>query len=263
MMTNTQMEPTLLARSRVPAGAAQLPLRSATEEMMRSSIAILGEYSSTFEPHICTDMAIGHSNTALGLDVAAAWVSTDDIDASLFGKYSGIWIAPGSPYKNMARTLEAIQHARENGVPCFGTCGGFQHMIIEYAHNVLEFRDAQHAEYDPYASALFISELVCSLAGREIHLQLVPGSRAASIYGGTTAVERYYCNFGVHPDRVTILRSGPLQIVGSDTEGEVRVVELPGHPFFVGTLYVPQARSTPTTPHPLVSAFLRSVVAHT
>lgn len=58
-------------------------------------------------------MAIGHSNSALGLDIATAWLSTDDIDASLFGKYGGIWIAPGSPYKNMTRTLEAIQHARE------------------------------------------------------------------------------------------------------------------------------------------------------
>jgi len=230
--------------------------------MMRPSIAILGEYSPTFEPHLCTDMAIGHSNNAAGLDSAAAWVSTDNIDASLFEKYSGIWIAPGSPYKNMASTLEAIQHARENGVPCFGTCGGFQHMIIEYARNVLGFRDAQHAEYDPYASNLFISQLACSLAGREMHLQLVPGSRAASLYGGTTAVERYYCNFGVHPDRVAILRSGPLQIVGSDAEDEVRIMELPGHPFFMGTLYVPQARSTPATPHPLVSAFLRSVAAH-
>ena len=81
----------------------------------------------------------------------------------------------------------------------------------------------------------------------------------AAIYGATTVVERYYCNFGVHPDRVGLLRSGPLRIVGSDAEGEIRVVELPGHPFFVGTLYVPQTRSTPTTPHPLVSAFLRAV----
>lgn len=230
---------------------------------MRPSIAILGEYLPTFEPHICTDSAIAHVNTVLGLDVAAKWVSTGDIDLSLFERHSGIWIAPGSPYKNMAKTLTAIRHARENGVPCLGTCGGFQHMIIEYARNVLGFRDAQHAEYDPYASNLFISELACSLAGREMHLQLVPKSMVASIYGTTSAVEYYYCNFGVHPGRVPILRSGPLQIVGSDAEGEIRVVELPGHPFFVGTLYVPQARSTPSTPHPLISAFVRSVVRST
>jgi CTP synthase (UTP-ammonia lyase) len=136
-----------------------------------------------------------------------------------------------------------------------------QHLIIEYARNVLGFRDAAHAEYDPYASTLFISALTCSLAGREMALRLVPGSQVAKIYGATTAVERYYCNFGVHPDRVGVLASGPLQIVGSDAEGEVRVVELPGHPFFIGTLFVPQTGSTPERPHPLVSAFLTAVAA--
>jgi CTP synthase (UTP-ammonia lyase) len=81
----------------------------------------------------------------------------------------------------------------------------------------------------------------------------------ARAYGSLRAVERYYCNFGVHPDRVALLGSRALQVVGSDAEGEVRVVELPGHPFFVGTLYVPQARSAPGAPHPLVTAFLRTV----
>ena len=74
----------------------------------------------------------------------------------------------------------------------------------------------------------------------------------------TDITEQYYCNFGVNPDYVGTLRSGALQIVGSDDEGEVRVVELAGHPFFVGTLFVPQHRSTPSEPHPLVSAFVEA-----
>lgn len=227
--------------------------------MPRPSIAILGEYSAAFPPHPATDAAIADSNAALGLDVAAEWVSTDELDPSVFRRHGGIWVAPGSPYKNMTKTLDAIRRAREHGVPCFGTCGGMQHIVIEYARNVLGFRDAQHAEYDPYASELFVSALACSLAGREMQLRLVAGSQVAKIYGATTALEQYYCNFGVHPDRVAVLASGPLEVVGSDAEGEVRVVELPGHPFFIGTLFVPQARSTPAAPHPLVSAFLRAV----
>jgi CTP synthase (UTP-ammonia lyase) len=192
----------------------------------------------------------------------ATWVSTGDLDQSLFEAHDGIWVAPGSPYQDLAKTVAAIRYSREHSVPCFGTCGGMQHLIIEYARNVLGFQDAQHAEYDPCASLLFVSELACSLAGREMQLRLVPGSQVAAIYGETSVVERYYCNFGVHPDRVAALAAGPLRIVGSDAEGAVRVVELPGHPFFIGTLYVPQARSTPNAPHPLVSAFLRAVVAH-
>jgi CTP synthase (UTP-ammonia lyase) len=227
-----------------------------------ASVAILGEYTPTFEPHAATNAAISHSATKLEVNVQATWVSTCDLDASLFEIHDGIWVAPGSPYKDLAKTVAAIRYAREHNVPCFGTCGGMQHIIIEYARNVLGFQDAQHAEYDPYASLLFVSELACSLAGREMQLWLQPGSQVAAIYGTSTVVERYYCNFGVHPDRVAALGAGPLHIVGSDAEGAVRVVELPGHPFFIGALYVPQSRSTSDAPHPLVSAFLRAAVAH-
>ena len=100
---------------------------------------------------------------------------------------------------------------------------------------------------------------MCSLVGREMSLTFAPGSQVAGIYGSLSATEEYYCNFGVNPGKVELLKSGPLRITGSDAEGEVRVIELPGHPFFLGTLFVPQARSAPAQPHPLVSAFLRAV----
>lgn len=224
--------------------------------MKRTRIALLGEYAPTFPPHAATDAAIAHSSAAANLHVAAEWISTADIPADFFARFDGVWIAPGSPYKDMEKTLRVIRHCREQRVPCFGTCGGFQHMVIEYARNVLGFADAQHAEYDPYASRLFISRLACSLAGREMKLTFTPGSQVAGIYGAADARERYYCNFGVAPEAAELLKSGGLCVVGSDAAGAVRVIELPGHPFFIGTLFVPQARSTPQQPHPLVTAFL-------
>ena len=226
---------------------------------MKRSIAIIGEYSPTFAPHISTGAAIEHSRSASGIDVDGIWVSTEEIDKTLFERFSGIWVAPGSPYKNLDKTLWAIREAREKGIPCLGTCGGFQHIIIEYARNVLGFKDAQHAEYDPYASSLFISQLACSLAGQKMQLTFLPGSQIAAIYHATLATEEYYCNFGVNPAHLADLKSGPLKITGSDSEGEVRVVELPEHPFFLGTLFVPQTCSTRENPHPLVTAFLKAV----
>ncbi len=110
------------------------------------------------------------------------------------------------------------------------------------------------------ASQLFISQLACSLAGREMQLCFAPESRVATIYGALSATEHYYCNFGVNPDRIRELQRGPLTVSGSDIEGEVRVIEYPRHPFFIGALFVPQARSTPETPHPLVTAFLGAVI---
>jgi CTP synthase (UTP-ammonia lyase) len=226
---------------------------------MKRQLAILGEFTPGFAPHASTNAAIAHSCAAGRLDVSAEWVSTSAIDERLFDRFHGIWVAPGSPYKDMTKTLWAIRVAREKGVPCFGTCGGFQHIILEYARSVLGFADAQHAEYDPYASRLFISRLACSLVGREMELCFQPDSLVARIYGVMQTRERYYCNFGVAPDAVELLKRGPLRVVGSDAEGEVRVIELPGHPFFIGTLFVPQALSTPEKPHPLVTAFLESV----
>jgi CTP synthase (UTP-ammonia lyase) len=225
------------------------------------TIAILGEYDPAFPPHAATDAALEHSRRALGADLDAVWVSTGRIDPALFERCSAIWVAPGSPYKDLEKTLWAIRHARKQGVPCLGTCGGFQHMVLEYARNALGFRDAQHGEYDPDASMLFISELTCALAGKEMKLTFTPGSAVAGIYGALTARERYYCNFGINPDCADILREGPLRFTGTDASGEIRVLELPGHPFFMGTLYVPQARSTPAQPHPLVTAFLKAALS--
>lgn len=223
-------------------------------------VALLAEYTPTFPPYVATTEALKHSSAALGAEVAATWLSTAEIPDTLFDDFDGIWVAPGSPYKSMERTLVAIRYAWEHGIPCFGTCGGFQHMLLEYARNVLGFQDAQHAEYDPYVSNLFVSQLACSLVGRCMELRFVPGSRVAAIYGAESAEEEYYCNFGVNPDKVPFLRQGALQISGSDAEGEIRVVELRDHPFFLGTLFVPQLRSNPAKPHPLATAFVQAVV---
>ena len=224
-------------------------------------IAVLGEFTPENPTHTATNAALRHASDRAGVEVAIAWLRTDTLDDALFDHFAGILVAPGSPYADMEKTLAAIRFARENKVPCFGTCGGFQHMVIEYARNVLGVGTAQHAEYDPSAADAFITPLACSLRGRSMTLALAPDSQVATLYGSTGATEQYYCGFGVEPSRVALLKSGALKVSASDSEGEVRVIELPGHPYFVGTLYVPQVRSLPGRPHPLVSGFVRACVA--
>ncbi len=72
--------------------------------------------------------------------------------------------------------------------------------------------------------------------------------------------EKYYCNFGVNPEYIHSIQSGPIRIVGSDNEGEIRIIEYTGHPFFIGTLFVPQTLSTEKNPHPLVTGFLQAII---
>ena len=224
-----------------------------------NNIAIVGEFNPGCETHIATNKAIEHSGKSLAIDVNYQWISTIDIDESIFTHFTGIWVAPGSPYKNMERTLWVIKNARERLIPCFGTCGGFQHIILEYARNVLEFADAHHAEYNPYASNLFISELACSLAGQKMTINFTPDSQVAKIYNSPSTIESYYCNFAINPDKVKFLKTGYLQITGIDNNNEPRIVEIFNHPFFIATLFVPQTRSTAENPHPLISAFIASV----
>jgi len=92
-----------------------------------------------------------------------------------------------------------------------------------------------------------------------MELKFESGSLVGDIYGSMSAREEYYCNFGVDPGKIGLLANSGLRISGSDNEGEVRVIELTDHPFYLGTLFVPQTRSTEEQPHPLVTAFVEAV----
>ncbi|MDZ4262056.1 MAG: gamma-glutamyl-gamma-aminobutyrate hydrolase family protein [Pseudomonadota bacterium] len=221
--------------------------------------AIIGEFSPEYEPHLATNSAIEHSLTKLGTKIDHEWVASNDITSETFTQYQGFWIAPGSPYKNMQNVLTIIKHARENNIPLLGTCGGFQHMIIDLAHNMLSFFDAEHGEYSPAGAHLFISRLASSLEGRELPITLAPKSQLARIYATTTTDERYCCNYGVNPAYAEIIKASQMKVVAADAEGEIRAIEHPSHPFFIGTLFVPQMHSTAAQPHPLVTAFMEAV----
>lgn len=223
-------------------------------------LAVIGEYDSGFEPHAQTDSAIRHSASAIGVDVDQQWLSTSDDRVTELHSYDAIWFAPGSPYLDLTRTLAAVRFAREQRVPTLGTCGGFQHMVIEFARNVVGLEDAQHAEYDPYASRLIVNRLACSLVGREMEIRLKCDSSTAQAYGADSVSEKYYCNFGVNPDFLGQLEAAGFAVVGTDADGECRVMEVPSHPFFVGTLFVPQAKSRPGESHPLIDAFVRAAL---
>jgi len=227
------------------------------------SIGVIGDFDPAFPPHVATDAAIGHSAQSLGATARVRWLATDMLaEAELTDILvdDAYWCAPGSPYKSLEGALRAIRFAREGDAPFLGTCGGFQHVVLEYASNVLGFKDAQHAEYDPYASDLFVTELSCSLAGQRMDVQLAPGSRVAGFYGRDETEEEYYCNFGLNPEHQGLLHEGGLRVAGTDQDGEARVLELPDRRFFVATLFVPQLRSSADAPHPLITAYLRTAI---
>ncbi|HEY8284515.1 MAG TPA: CTP synthase [Chloroflexota bacterium] len=224
-------------------------------------IGLIGDYQPACDIHQATEAAPRHAATRLGLPLELAWLPTASLDPvpdDVLGTYDALWCAPGSPYQSMSGALNAIRWAREHEVPCLGTCAGFQHMVIEYARNVLLISDAQHAEYGVTTGLLVITPLSCSLVGQTLEIRVDPEARVGHIYQQGQIQEQYYCTFGLDRAFQALLHDAGLRVVGVDQEGDARIIELPDHPFFVGTLFVPQRRSTMERPHPLIVAYVEA-----
>ena len=132
---------------------------------------------------------------------------------------------------------------------------------MEYARNVLGIADAEHEESSPRSSTLVISKLTCSLVGKTQKIAITPDSISHRAYGGKEVMEQFFCNYGLNPTFRDEVKKGRLNITGGDPEGEVRIVELSDHPFYVATLFLPQVTSSPGTPHPLIVSYLEAAVA--
>jgi len=125
----------------------------------------------------------------------------------------------------------------------------------------LGIRDAEHEESAPGASTLFISRLACSLVGKTQEIKIAPDSIAHRAYGKKRVMEQFFCNYGLNPAFRNEVNRGKLSITGVDPEGDVRIVELTNHPFYVATLFLPQVASKPENPHPLMLVYLKAAAA--
>ncbi|GIN05538.1 glutamine amidotransferase-related protein [Planomonospora venezuelensis] len=227
--------------------------------MTTAAVALVGDRSPSVQAHTRVPALLAALRERDGLTLDAYWIPTTDAD-DLTG-FDAIWMLPGSPYRSEAGAVNAARTAREHGIPFLGTCGGFQHTVLEYARNVLGLAVA-HAENDPEAEEFLLVPLECSLAGHEDAVRLAPGSLAERVIGAERSVERYSCNFGLNTRYLPVLEAGGLRFTGRDEAGAVRVLELPDHPFFLATLFQPELAGDGTRPHPVITAFASAAVAH-
>ena len=228
------------------------------------SIGLIGDYDAGVTAHQAIPSALSDAAQTLGITIHQEWLATDRIASeTTLPDFDGLWCVPASPYRSMRGALLAIRHARERGVPFLGTCGGFQHAVVEYARNVLDWKDAEHAEIAPDAKRAVISPLLCSLVEKTDAIRLFAGSRIASAYGVSEIVEGYHCRYGLNPDFRTALLSGPMRASADDALGEVRAIELDGHPFYVATLFQPERAGLRGRRAPLVEAFVRATATVT
>ncbi|MFJ4006314.1 hypothetical protein ACIPWL_23090 [Streptomyces sp. NPDC090023] len=227
-----------------------------------ATVALVGDRS----PHVVSHTRIPRLLEALAerdrLVLDAYWIPSADAEAEgAVRHFDAVWVLPGSPYRSEAGVVAAVRTAREERIPFLGTCGGFQHTLLEFARNVCGLTGVAHAENDPDAEDLLIEPLSCSLLGHEATVVLEPGSLAESVIGSTRTLERYFCSYG--PSRhLDTLRAHGMRFSGHDTDGQVRVAELPGHPFFLASLFQPELYGDGSRPHPMIRALGRAAVEH-
>jgi CTP synthase (UTP-ammonia lyase) len=151
----------------------------------------------------------------------------------------------------------AIQHARQRRKAFLGTCGGFQHALVEYAQNVLG-HDAAHQETEPSAPEPLIVKLSCSLLGAKAKVIAVSHESFGAILGGIESIEEFNCNYGVNVAHQSIFEGSDLVFVAHDEAGQIRAFRVLDHPFFVGTLFQPERRALADGLHPIVRSFFQS-----
>ena len=231
-------------------------------------IGIVGDHKPGYRGHVATDEALRHAAAAASTAIDNVWLSTTELEQAATDRgleaFDGIFMTPGTPYESLPGSLRALRFARERGWPLLATCGGFQHLLLEFAINAAGIQDGQHGDYGVSGGTPVIVRVACpvpdrpagaaALSGR-VRLTLVAASQASQIYGRTDIDEEFACNWELNPEFRGALEKAGLRVVGVDEGGQTRVTELPGHPFFVGTLFQPQLSSTAAQPHPVIQAF--------
>ena len=220
-------------------------------------IGLIGDFDPGVRAHIAIPKALTLASESVGCAVEPVWLPTVSLKVPLdLSQFAALWCVPGSPYASMDGALAAIRFAREGNIPFLGTCGGFQHALIEYARTVLGLREADHAESNPAAALPLIAPLSCSLVGVRGRIKMEPGSRAATLYNAVETTEEYHCNYGLSPRCESRFDGEPMKITGRDEEGGARIVEFSGSLFYLGTLFQPELSALRDEAHPLIQALV-------
>jgi CTP synthase (UTP-ammonia lyase) len=225
-----------------------------------ATIALVGDRSPTVRAHGRIPLVIDALRRRDGLVLDPYWIPSTE--AEDLERFDGIWIVPGSPYADREQVIAAAGVAREHGIPFLGTCGGFQHAILHLARELAQITDATHAEYEPESGTELVVPLECSLVGHEGIIRYTPGTRIAQIAGVDQRLERYHCSYGIAPEFVATLEQAGVVFGAHDEDGAPRALELPDHPFFLGTLFQPELAGDGSRAHPVIRAFAEAVVAH-
>ena len=240
------------------------------------TIAIVGKYVELHDAYLSVVEALRHGGFENGAAVSISWVDAQAVTrsnaAELLSGCDGILVPGGFGERGIEGKIEAVRYARENRVPFFGICLGMQMAVVEFARNVLGYSDANSSEFNPKSAHPVIDIMPCQKdilnMGGTMRLgrypcKLVPGSRAFSAYGEELINERHRHRYEFNNSFREIFVKNGFSIAGlSPDENLVEIVELNGHPWFVGVQFHPEFKSRPNRAHPLFREFIRAALEY-
>lgn len=242
------------------------------------TIGITGKYTTVHDSYLSILKALEHCSSGLKAKVNVKWIETTDIEdgkitaAEALSGVDGVIVPGGFGKRGAEGKIKCIEHIRKNSIPYLGICFGFQMAVIEFARNVCGIKGANSAELEPECPEPVISILPeqkkieglggnMRLGGRDVEIR--EGTMAWELYGKKVSVrERFRHRYEVDPAYIESLESKGMVFSGkAPGQPIMQILELKGHPYFIGVQYHPCFTSRPLTPNPLFMGLVKAAVA--
>jgi CTP synthase len=249
------------------------------------TIAMVGKYMDLLDAYKSLIEAIDHAGIQHRAKVHIRYIDAEDVERKGVGILSdvdAILVPGGFGNRGVEGKIRTVQYARENKVPYLGICLGMQVAVIEFARNVVGWKDAHSSEFSTETThpvVGLITEWTTAEGTTEVRSEasdlggtmrlggqecvLLPESTTSAAYGQDVVLERHRHRYEVNSSLVPELEAAGLRISGRSVDGElVEVIEVADHPWFVGCQFHPEFTSTPRDGHGLFSAFINAALTH-
>ena len=240
------------------------------------NIALVGKYVELKDAYISISESFIHAGTENNCKVNVRKIQSEDLKEDnykdMLSNFSGILVAPGFGERGIEGKILAIKYARENNIPFFGLCLGMQLAVVEFAKNVLGYKDANsteinrktsHPVIDIMESQKKISEKGGTMRLGAYQCKLVENSIPGKTYKTKLINERHRHRYEFNNKYLKIFENAGMKAVGINPQDNlVEIVELQNHPWFVGVQFHPEYKSTVENPHPLFVSFVDAALKH-
>jgi CTP synthase len=238
------------------------------------TIGLVGKYVQLQDAYKSISEAIIHAGVKNSCKVKVNWINAEEINkknvAEKLVGLKGVLVAPGFGDRGMEGKIMTIKYIRENGIPFLGICLGMQSAVIEYARNVLGYKDANSVESNlktatPVIDLMKDQKKVTEKGGTmrlgAYDCQLTLGSNSYNAYKNTEISERHRHRFEFNNNYKNEFENSGMIFPGINLKNNlVEIVEIPTHPWFVGVQFHPEYKSTVANPHPLFCGFIDACI---